>query len=180
MEKLRNENTSLFGHYDFVKQEYSFSDEVYRFDTTYDSTYIDGYNASIEDGKKLSKQVLSGIHLKGDLYGNGFSINMDGLCYPYHGKIDSISGKLKPGDGDLFKGPLPFVSIGDPSGVPLITALGQDNSGIYVSDDGITINDVRLSNVNEVDNTYNLSYTGTVLDIKAKDVTVKNSILSNG
>lgn len=180
IEKLRNENTSLFGHYDFVKKEYSFSDEVYRFDTTYDSTYIDDYNATVEDGKKLSKQVLSGIHLKGDLYGNGFSINMDGLCYPYHGKIDSISGKLKPGEGDLFKGPLPFVSIGDPSGVPLITALGQDNSGIYVSDDGITINDVRLSNVNEVDNTYNLSYTGTVLDIKANDVTVKNSILSNG
>ncbi len=180
IETLRNENTSLFGHYDFAKQEYSFSDEVYRFTTTYDSTYIDNYNATASEDKKLSKEVISGIHLKGNLYGNGYSINMDGLCYPYHGKIDSISGKLKPGDKDLFQGPLPFVSIGDPSQVPLITALGQDNSGIYVSDDGITINDVRLSNVNEVDNTYNLSYTGTVLDIKAKNVTVKNSILSNG
>lgn len=180
VEKLLNENTSLFGHYDFQRQEFSFEDELYLFDTTYDSTYIEDYNKTASEDKKLSKKVKAGIHLRGNLYGNGYGINMDGLCYPHHGKIDAISGKLKPGEKDLFKGPLPFVSIGDPTSVPLITALGQDNCGIYIDDDSITVNDVRLSNVDEVDNTYNLSYTGTVMDVKGKNVTLKNSILSNG
>lgn len=180
------DNTELFGNYDFNNQCFSFDQEYYTFTTTYDSTYIDQYNK--EKGASYKKDVIAGIHLKKDLYGNGFTINMNGLCYPNYGSIDKFTGKLVPKQKtddkdrqyDYFFGPLPFVSVGDMVSFPLVTALGQDNSGIYIDNDHVTIDDVKLSNVDEVDNLYNLSYTGSILDIKGKDVTVRNSVLSNG
>ena len=30
---------------------------------------------------------------------------------------------------NLFRGPLPFYTLGDPNGMALITAYGQDNAG---------------------------------------------------
>lgn len=180
------DNTELFGNYDFNNQCFSFDQEYYTFQTTYDSTYIDQYNK--EKGASYKKDVIAGIHLKKDLYGNGFTINMNGLCYPNYGSIDKFTGKLVPKQKaddrdrqyDYFFGPLPFVSVGDMVSFPLVTALGQDNSGIYIDNDHVTIDDVKLSNVDEVDNLFNLSYTGSILDIKGKDVTVRNSVLSNG
>ena len=178
------DNTEVFGNYDFSLQKFSFDQEYYSFDTTYDSTYIDQYNST--KGSDYSKKVHAGIHLRKNLYGNGFTINMNGLCYPNFGEIDKFTGKLVPrhNDGsspyyDYFFGPLPFVSIGDMNSMPLVTALGQDNSGIYVDDDNVVIDDVKLSNVDEVDNLYNLSYTGSIVDVKGKDVTIRNSVLSN-
>lgn len=178
-------NTELFGNFDFTSQRFSFDEEYYTFTTTYDSTYIDQYNK--EKNASVKKDVIAGIHLRKNLYGNGFTINMNGLCYPNHGEIDKFTGKRVPkkkeeaagGAYDYFYGPLPFVSVGDMVSFPLVTALGQDNSGIYIDDDNVTLNDVKLSNCDEVDNLYNLSYTGSIIDIKGKNVTISNSILSN-
>ncbi len=188
-EKLSSskDNTELFGNFDFSTQTFSFDQEYYTFETTYDSSYIDQYNR--EKYTDVSKDVIAGIHLKKGLYGNGFTINMNGLCYPNHGEIDKYTGKRVPkkkseakeGEGyDYFYGPLPFVSVGDMVSFPLVTALGQDNCGIYIDDDNVVIDDVKLSNVDEVDNLYNLSYTGSIVDVKGKNVTIRNSILSNG
>ena len=182
-----NSNSELFGNFDFEKQTFNFDKEYYTFDTTYDSTYIDQYNK--EKNTNISKKVIAGIHLKKSLYGNGFTINMNGLCYPNHGKIDKYTGKLTPTSKDeknpnipydYFFGPLPFVSIGDMKEFPLVTALGQDNSGIYIDNDNVLIDDVKISNVDEVSNLYNLSYTGSVIDIKGNNVTISNSVISNG
>lgn len=188
-EKLTSskENTELFGNFDFNTQTFSFDKEYYTFETTYDSTYIDQYNS--QKYTDVSKDVIAGIHLKKGLYGNGFTINMNGLCYPNHGDIDKYTGKRVPKkkseakDGeayDYFYGPLPFVSIGDMVSFPLVTALGQDNCGIYIDDDNVIIDDVKISNVDEVDNLYNLSYTGSIVDVKGNNVTIRNSVLSNG
>ena len=174
---LANENTSLFGNFDFGSQTFSFKDEYYSFETTYESSFIDYYNES--KGTNISKEVKTGIRLRGDLYGNGYSLNLDSLCYPRNGKIDDFDGKLTPDkEKDYFHGPLPFVSIGDLETMPLIVALGQDNSAIYVDSDGVTINDIRLSNVDAVDNVYNLSYVGTGIDVNGKNVTIKNSTVT--
>ncbi len=181
------DNTELFGNYDFARQRFSFDEEYYKFASTYDTSFIDQYNK--EMNTSISKDVIAGIHLRKSLYGNGFSINMNGLAYPNHGEIDKYSGKIVPkkkeeasiNEGyDYFYGPLPFVSIGDMQSFPLITALGQDNCGFYIDDDNVLIDDVKIANVDEVDNLYNLNYTGSVLDIKGKNVTIKNSIIANG
>ncbi len=181
------DNTELFGNFDFSSQTFSFDQEYYTFETTYDSTYIDQYNR--EKYTDVSKDVIAGIHLKKGLYGNGFTINMNGLCYPNHGEIDKYTGKRVPkkkseakkGEAyDYFYGPLPFVAVGDMVSFPLVTALGQDNCGIYIDDDNVIIDDVKLSNVDEVDNLYNLSYTGSIVDVKGKNATIRNSVLSNG
>ncbi len=188
-EKLSSskDNTELFGNFDFETQRFSFDEEYYTFQTTYDSTYIDQYNK--ETGSDVSKDIIAGIHLKKNLYGNGYSINMNGLCYPNYGEIDKYTGKRVPKKKsqakkdeayDYFYGPLPFVSIGDMVSFPLVTALGQDNCGIYIDDDDVIIDDVKISNVDEVDNLYNLSYTGSIIDVKGKNVTIQNSILANG
>lgn len=177
--ELKSENTSLFGHYDFTKKTYSFEKELYTFETTYDSKFIDDFNKATKGN--YSKTLKAGISLKKDLYGNGFSINMDALCFPHNGSIDTTTGKLKPdAEKDYFHGPLPFVGVGDISKIPLVVALGQDNAGIYVEKDGVTINDVKLSNVDESDNLYQYTYTGSVLDVESKNVTISNSILSDG
>lgn len=188
-EKLESskDNTELFGNFNFDTQTFNFDNEYYTFLTTYDSSYIDQYNK--EKKANISKKVIAGIHLKKSLYGNGFTINMNGLCYPNHGKIDKYTGKLTPTSKDeknpntpydYFFGPLPFVSIGDIESYPLVTALGQDNSGIYIDNDNVTIDDVKISNVDEVSNLYNLNYTGSIIDIKGKNVTISNSVISNG
>lgn len=175
----KSENTSLFGHYDFEKKTYSFEKEIYSFETTYDSKFIDDFNKAT--GANYSKTLKAGISLKKDLYGNGFSINMDALCFPHNGSIDKTTGKLKPdAEKDYFHGPLPFVGVGDISKIPLVVALGQDNAGVYVERDNVTINDVKLSNADESDNLYQYTYTGSVLDVESKNVTISNSILSNG
>ncbi len=188
-EKLTSskDNTELFGNFDFDSQTFSFDNEYYKFESTYDTSFIDQYNEEMD--ASISKEVIAGIHLKKNLYGNGFSINMNGLAYPNHGEIDKYTGKIVPkkkedaskGEAyDYFYGPLPFVSVGDMQSFPLITALGQDNCGIYIDDDDVCIDDVKISNVDEVDNLYNLTYTGSVIDIKGKNVTLKNSIIANG
>lgn len=177
--ELKSENTSLFGHYDFEKKSYSFEKEVYPFETTYDSKYIDDFNKATNSN--YPKTLKAGIALKKDLYGNGFSINMDALCFPHNGTIDKTTGKLTPdAEKDYFHGPLPFVGVGDITTQPLVVALGQDNAGVYVEQDGVTINDVKLSNADESDNLYQYTYTGSVLDVESKNVTISNSILSDG
>lgn len=181
------DNTELFGNFDFDHQRFSFDEEYYEFESTYDTSFIDQYNDRMD--VSVSKSIIAGIHLRKNLYGNGFSINMNGLAYPNHGEIDKYTGKIVPkkkedagkDEGyDYFFGPLPFVSIGDMQSFPLITALGQDNCGFYIDDDGVCIDDVKISNVDEVDNLYNLYYTGSVIDIKGKNVTLKNSVIANG
>lgn len=183
VEELGLSNTEMFGNYNQATGKFSFASEIYTFRTTYFSEFIDQYNRyykdSSDDYGQIDPTIKAGIHLKSDLYGNGFFINMSNLCYPNHGEIDKTTGKIKPGADDYFQGPLPFVGLGNLNTYPIISAYGQDNAGIYIDTDNITIDDVRLQNVDSVDNMYNLTYTGTLLDIEASGVTVRNSVLSN-
>ena len=179
------DNTELFGHYNFQNDTFSFNEELYLFDTTYDSTYIDFYNnleKNISANKSISKKVKAGIHIRNDVYGNGFTINMNNLCFPNHGEYSlDGKGKLTPNkELDYFFGPLPFISVGDYLELPLIVALGQDNCGVYVDRDGVTISDINLANSNNFNNLYDLTYTGSVIDVKAKDVTIEHSTIEKG
>ena len=84
------------------------------------------------------------------------------------------------GKDDLFRGPLPFYALGDHNNMPLVEAYGQDNIGMYVDGNNITINDVKVKNCNLRDMIKNLDTVGTVLEINGDNNIVRNAVLSNG
>lgn len=183
----KNDNIELFGNYDFNSSntnKFSFKDEVYRFATTYNHEFIDDYNASgVEDSAKASLDVLAGVHVQKDFYGNGYTINANELCFPNYGSVDTVLKRLAPGSDDTFFGPLAFVTIGSPKegeNLSLIKAYGQDNVGLYIDGDNITVNDLKFRNTNDNINRANLTFSGSVVDVNGDNVTIKNSIFSHG
>lgn len=170
---------------------FNFSEEVYRFQTTYNHEYIDQWNEWIltPDGsgfRPVALDVVAGLRVQKDFYGNGYRLNLHDLCFPSLRRetTDGNNGKHEIavlGQNDLFRGPKPFYLLGDPNGTaPLVTAFGQDNVGVYLDGDGITFNDVKVSNADFGLVVSNLNYTGTVLEVRGDGTTVKNCVLQNG
>ena len=177
IDELLSPNTRVFGNYDFATKSFSFEDEVYRFETTYNHEYLDQLQENDNSGEALD-EVIAGVRLRDDLYGNGFSINMHELCYPKNGAVGD-TGILTPGEGDLFDGPLYFVTVG-PTELPFVAAYGQDNCGIYLDGDGILVDDLDVRNISDTDNFYDLTYVGSVIDVSGNDCTIRNSLIHNG
>ena len=174
-------NTKLFGNFNFSTQTTSFNEEILEVESTFNTEYIDQYNK--QKGTSFTKNIKVGIEVKKDIYGNGYTINGNELAFPNNGlKANNYDnhGILAPTTGDYFFGPLPFVTIGDLSNQAIVKAYGQDNALIYVSGDNVTINDLKVRNSNDIDNLYNLLFTGSVIDIQGLGVTLKNSIISHG
>lgn len=179
-----NKDAELFGDlatYNFDTGKFDFSSYIYKFKTLYNHEYIDQRNAK-NSGEKISDEVLVGVHIQKDFYGNGFTLNAHELTYP----TDVLSGRAVPSDNDLFKGPLSFFSIGDPTGKPLIEAYGEDNISFYI-DGGkgedsrnLIIDDVKFKATSNNSDLNNFNYVGTVVDVYGDDITLKNSVISNG
>lgn len=182
-------NVAQFGTYDSTNQSFNFRNEVYQFETTYCTDYIDKWNERIvgTNLKEISKMVVAGLHVQKDFYGNGYQINMHDLTFPTDTQPTTVldpNGNYVmipyPADTDLFKGSLPFYTLGDHNSGPLIEALGQDNIGMYVDGDNITICDVDVRNCDFGNILKHLQFTGTVMETRGNNITVKNSRLSNG
>lgn len=177
--KKENTEYELFGNYNEKKNEFNFENEVYEFETTYNHKYIDQVNKAT--GQKNSTKVKTGIRVQKDIYGNGYTINENNLAFPNHATIDKGIARLRPGVGDLFKGPLALVTIGPVEGEgSIVKAYGQDNSGMYIEGDNVTINDLKLRNIDDNINRANFAFVGSVIDVAGDNVTIKNSILSHG
>ena len=179
---LKSNNVELFGTYKDSK--FNFKNEIYTFETDFNSEYIKKWNEfakSSKDYKGVSNLVKAGLHVQKDFYGNGYTINMHNLTYPSQ-KTQLENGLTVPtlGRNDLFRGPLPFYTLGDPNGLPLITAYGQDNVGMYVEGDNITINDLNIKNCDFENSLSNLNYVGTVVDITGSNNKIINTRISNG
>ncbi len=179
---LKSNNVELFGTLN-KDNDFNFDNEVYRFKTTYNHEYIMQWNefaSSNKDYSPISNQIIAGIHIQKDVYGNGYTLNLHNLTYPY--STIEVNGVLLPqlNEKNLFKGPLPFYCLGDPNKEPLVAAYGQDNIGMYVEGNDITINDINLKNCDFGNNLANLEYTGTVLETKGNDINIINSRLSSG
>lgn len=185
--KKKASNVECFGNYNVSKGKMNFASEVYKCKTTYSTAFIEQWNAFAQNNptyKTVSDQITVGLRVQKDFYGNGYSINLHNLTYPYEQTPVVNNGQTvyvpTLTSDNLFRGPLPFYSLGDPNNLPLVSVYGQDNVGMYVEGDGVVINDVNLRNC-DFGNAYsNLKYTGTVLEIAGENVTVKNSQLSNG
>ena len=181
--EYKQQNTKLFGNYNFDTQSFNFNDFIYFQDPKLETKFIDQFleNGSLVENFDYSTQMKIGIRVQKDFYGNGFTINMHELAYPVHGYIDTTTGKLTPDRNlDYFFGPLTFVSIGDIENLSVIRAFLCDNVGFLVDSDDVIVNDVKLQNSNNIDNMYNLGFTGTVLEVQGKNVTIKNSVIQNG
>ena len=182
----KSAQTELFGNYKNGK--YTFKNDIYQFETKYNQEYIKQWNefARANTGyKTVSNLVNVGIHVTKDFYGNGYTINLHNLTYPYQtmSVIDQDGNtQIVPqlSDDNLFRGPLPYYTLGDPNNMPLVTAYGQDNIGMYVEGENITINDLVIKNCDFGNNLANLDTVGTVMEVYGSDITVKNSRLSNG
>lgn len=183
----KDSSVVCFGNYNQNTKSFSFSNEVYKFTTTYNKNYIDQWNEYIrsQGGSNIvSDQINVGLRVQKDFYGNGYTINMHNLTYPSDEIIQVVDGvsisipTLAP--SDIFRGPLPFYALGDPNNMPLVKAFGQDNIGMYVDGDNITINDVNLKNCDFGNMMTNLNTVGTVLETNGDNITIINSRLSNG
>ena len=181
--EYKQQNTKLFGNYNFDTQSFNFNDFIYFQDPKIETKFINQFlkNSQLVQGFEYTTQMKVGVRVQKDFYGNGFTINMHELAYPNHGKIDSVTGKLTPDrELDYFFGPLTFVSIGDIENIPVVRAYLCDNAGILLDGDNLTINDAKFSNSNSIDNMYNLGFTGTVLEVQGENNTIKNSVIQNG
>ena len=163
--------------------------------TKYNHVFLEQWNAANPD-KKVSLDVLTGLYVQKDFYGNGHTINFHDLTYPSKGGTVLEDGTVslpELASTDLFRGPKSFYTVGDPSGqgLNLLTIYGQDNSGMYAKGN-LTINDVVLQNCDNDGKPLNfLETVGTVLEIDTDlnddleadfdaQITVKNCRLSNG
>ncbi len=186
--RTRANNVECFGKYNAKTGKFSFEDEIYTFTTTYNKNFIEQWNEFVEDNSEygtLTDQVKVGLHVQKDFYGNGYTLNLHNLTYPYaYLLMTNDAGETvripELRADNLFRGPLIFYALGDPTNTPAVALYGQDNIGMYVDGDGITINDVNLKNCEFGDRLANLATVGTVLEVNGDDITVKNSRLSNG
>lgn len=143
--------------------------DVKKFITTYDKTYLENSNKNNENNEYKEVQYL--IEFKNHVYGNGFEINADKFT-----QCKDATGLPK-----IFKGPLNFVAIASAS------VKGQDNVSFLVRTDNVLINNVVLKGCSddsllEEDGQFNLSklnYVGTTLEI-AKSAKLLNSRVSSG
>lgn len=180
------ENVTVFGHYSPENETnpYSFADEVYSFRTTGNSEYIDQWNEK-NPRKQISDDVYAGLHVQKDVYGNGFTINFHNLTYPYDDKSFTSNGNditvPKLSSANLFRGALPYYYFGDPTAVtPLVMIYGQDNVGMYIDGNDITVNDLRVKGCDEVTSLSFLETVGTVMEVNGQNVLLKNCALSLG
>ncbi|MCR5461826.1 MAG: hypothetical protein K6E87_02035 [bacterium] len=180
-------NVELFGKYDSKTKKYDFNNEIYKFESNYNTEFINKWNlkASENNVKTIDKTVNSGLHVQKDIYGNGYTINMHNLTYPKGTSeitLDDGSKMIVPVlmPSDLYRGAIPFYALGDHNNLPLIEVLGQDNSCLYVDGNNILLNDINVKNCDFSNSLAFLDYVGTTLDINGNDVTIKNSRLSNG
>lgn len=177
LKRLPNANNiELFGNIvgknENGRIKFNFENELFLFDTNYNSEFIDDYNQINED--KIDKKIKAGIRVQKDFYGNGYQINMDNLCFPNNGDIDTEVRRLYPNkELDYFHGPLSFVSIGN-NRLEVIKAYGQDNVGMILDGDNITLNDLRIQNINDNSNKRNYAYTGTVIEVNGDNNIIKN------
>jgi len=188
---LKTNNVECFGYYDVKAGKTVFTkDSLYHFTTTYnknsvddDHGFISQWNSHYKDNQ-ITDQIYCALRITNDFYGNGYTLNFHNLTYPsstYELDNNGVTIEIPTlGKDDIYRGPLPFYSLGDHNTVPLIEALGQDNIGLYIDGDGITVNDLSVKNC-DFGRFYDvLNTVGTVVDIDGDNVTIKNSKISSG
>lgn len=176
-------SVACFGYPD-SKGKFSFNEKnqtLVKVETKYNHEYLDQWN-EVNPSSRVDPSVNVGLKVTKDFYGNGYQINFHNLAYPT--LVNAQTNIPEPSETDVFQGPLPFYTVGNPTAganrFNIVTAYGQDNVGLYVAGDGITVNDLKVQNCDDVQSFAFLDYVGTVVEVDADNVTLKNMRMSNG
>ena len=187
--KLKENNVECFGILDYKTETVKFNkSDLYHFTTTYNKSYIDAWNEYMKSKNSdnfIDDQIYVCLRIQNDFYGNGYTLNFHNVTYPTSGvEINQADGSTifypELAKDDIFRGPLPFYTLGDHNNMPLIEALGQDNVGVYLDGDGILFDDVNVKNCDYGNFFSTLNTVGTVVDVHGDDITIKNCRLQNG
>ncbi len=184
-------NVTCFGNYNPSAGKCIFyleNKEYCTMKTTYNSEFIDGWNIFAENSNnkysKVDANILIGLRVRKDFYGNGYKLNFHNLTYPStHRDIGEPGNSISVpalADTDRFRGTLPFYTLGDPNKEPLISALGQDNVGMLIEGNGILVNDVNVRSCDFGNMIETLDTVGTTIEIMGDNVRIFNSRFSNG
>ena len=181
-------NTELFGK---VKTEDGkntyYMDDYLSMKSTYDTKYLDYINETYN--LNISTDVKVGIEVKQNLYGNGYTLNMHSLTFPSGEGTQTSQGvtNIYPTAKDPFQGAVDFVAItfnelnDKPSSYkPIASVAGQDNIGLLIKGDNISIYNVEIKSCNNVNHLSNLAYVGTTVEVMGDNVKISNSLLQNG
>lgn len=179
---------ALFGTYDEKIKGFDFKRDIYSFTTGFDKEYIEQWNRFASGNSSyypIEDKVKAGLRIQKDFFGNGYTINMHNLTYPYAEKQVTLSdGKVAYvptlTEGNLFRGPLPFYALGDPNKLDLVEAYGEDNTAVFLDGDNIVFDDVSLKNCDFDGSLSYLDTVGTVMDLNGTGLKVSNSRLMNG
>ena len=169
-------------------KSFNFINELYSFTTSYNKEFIVQWNSYMKQMGStnfITDKVKVGLRVQKDFYGNGYTINMHNLTFPTSvteitddaGNVIKVPTLSK---SDLFRGPLPYYTLGDHNNTPLVEAFGQDNIGMYVDGNNITVNDINIKNCDFGNMLTNLDTVGTVVEVCGNNITIINSRLSNG
>ena len=155
------------------KDDYNFKKDVYYFETTYNKEFIRQWNSFAYTNKNYSDvktTLAAALRVQKDFYGNGYTLNFHNLIYPT--QTQTIEGITIPvlAPNDIYRGALPYYSLGDPNGLPIVTVYGQDNVGMLIDADNVKVNDVVVLNANTPSSLRFLETVGTVVEVRdAKD-----------
>lgn len=185
---LKSNNVECFGNYDVKSKTFNFVNELYSFTTTYNKEFIEQWNSYMKEMNStnfISDQVKVGLRIQKDFYGNGYTINMHNLTFPTSvTEVTDENGNVIKvptlSNSDLYRGPLPYYTLGDHNNMPLVEAYGQDNVGMYVDGNNILVNDINIRNCDFGNMLTNLDTVGTVVETHGNNITILNSRLSNG
>lgn len=174
-------NVTMFGG--SKKDDYDFKKDVYYFETTYNKEFIRQWNSFAYTNKNYSDvktTLAAALRIQKDFYGNGYTLNFHNLIYPT--QTQTIEGITIPvlAPNDIYRGALPYYSLGDPNGLPIVTVYGQDNVGMLIDADNVKVNDVVVLNANTPSSLRFLETVGTVVEVNADNITIENSRISNG
>lgn len=184
----KSKSIELFGRYDVKTAKFSFLDDIYSFETMFNKEYIHQWNDFASRNYRynpITTTVYAGLRVQQSIYGNGYTLNLHNLTYPYEEReVTDVNGNTQYvpvlNADNLFRGPLPFYTLGDPNNMPLITAYAQDNIGVYLDGDNIVMNDVNIKNCDYGNTLANLDTVGTVVEVNGDNITISNSRLANG
>ena len=141
--------------------------------STYDTRFLQKLGQSAD--------LIEGLKIHQDIYGNGHSLNFHDLTFP-SGEKTNVNGQeiVALSEKDVYRGPLSFCGVSLTGDSPQVTVNGEDNIVMGIHSDGLTIDNLTVYGANNRPYVTDYEYGGTLLSRKGVNgFTIRNSLLQN-